>query len=85
MNVIDDTVATRREAALALGRINDPQGYEALIEALFDPHQEVWHGARTALCQIGGREVEAELRDFQPRGFAAFAVKEKLRKLLTRS
>jgi len=84
MNVIDDTVSIRHQAALALGRVRDPASHEALIEALGDSVQDVSQAARTALCQIGGPEVEAELQRFQPHGFGAFETKVRLRELLNR-
>jgi HEAT repeat protein len=55
MTVVDETVATRREAALALGRIKDPAAYQALSEALSDPAQEVRSAAASALASLSAK------------------------------
>ena len=52
----DSSAAVRRAATLALGRIQDPRGVEALVEALAE-RPELWREASAALASVGDRDL----------------------------
>jgi HEAT repeat protein len=52
----DPSAAVRRAATLALGRIQDPRGVEALVGALAE-RPELWREASAALASVGDRDL----------------------------
>ncbi len=52
----DSSAAVRRAATLALGRIQDPRGVDALVAALAE-RPELWREASAALASVGDRDL----------------------------
>jgi epoxyqueuosine reductase len=61
-NYIRDRSLFRRNAAIALGNLGDPDTVPALVEALDDPAEVVRAHAAWALGRIGGRPARVALR-----------------------
>ena len=47
----------RRDAAVALGQLQDPQARTALTAVLHDPDGEVHHAAQAALAQLNDHDL----------------------------
>jgi len=60
--------AARRDAALALGRVDDPRATSALAEALTDPDDTVGSAAAEALLGKGAEGVAALLTELRAAG-----------------
>ncbi len=50
----------RRDAALALGQLQDPQARTALTAVLHDPDGEVHHAAQAALAQFNEHDLQRQ-------------------------
>lgn len=76
--VVDDSSVVRADAARALGRLNEPAGNLALLEALRDGTPRVRIAAREALVASFGEPMRRALDRFDEKsGFSQFAAIEK--------
>ena len=73
MRVVDDSAHVRAEVARALGRLNLPEGNNALVETLNDDTLRVSRAVAEALCQVGGKKMQSALSGFEKKsGFGRF-------------